>query len=98
MRSDLRTRSKDTGQNLSLGDTASHAFVSVKCDNGLMVSCPLSNTAAVYIGYAAGVTSGATGKGVELQPGDREFFPCFNASQIWAITGTATQNVHGVAM
>lgn len=97
MRSDTRTRSKDPGQNLSLADTASHQFASVKCDNGAMVSCPLSNTAPVYVGYATGVTSGATGKGMELQPGDREFFPVFNVNQLFAITGTATQNVHALA-
>ncbi len=92
--------STDTGQNLSLGDTASHQFASAACKAGILVSCPLANTAAVYIGLASGVTSGSTGKGIELQPGDREFIPLGvgNATQIWAITGTATQNVHALAI
>lgn len=88
----------DAGQNLSLGDTSSHQFASAACTLGVMISAPLTNTAAIYIGRATGVTSGATGKGIELQPGDREFFPAANANEYWAITGTATQNVHAVAI
>jgi hypothetical protein len=93
--------SVDPGQNLSLPDTASHAFASAACKIGVMVSCPLGNSAAVYIGLGAGVTSDNTGKGIELQPGDREFFPLGvsgNANQLYAITGTATQNVHALAI
>ncbi|MES2359973.1 MAG: hypothetical protein V4529_16660 [Gemmatimonadota bacterium] len=95
----LASASVDTGQNLSLADTNSHAFASAVATIGVMVSCPLANTSAVYVGLATGVTSGSTGKGIELQPGDREFFPgVLNASLLFAITGSATQNVHALAI
>lgn len=91
--------STDNGQNLSLSDTDAHAFgTSAAASIGVMVSAPLGNTAAVYIGLGSGVTSGNTGKGIELQPGDREFFPVSNATLLYAITGTATQNVHALAL
>jgi hypothetical protein len=98
MRSDLRSHSSDPGQNLSLSTTNATQFSAAKCSFGAMVSAPLSNTAAVYVAYDNDVTTGATGTGIELQPGDREFFPCFNVSQLWARTATATQNVHAVAV
>lgn len=89
--------SVDPGQNLSLGDTAAHAFASATGTIGIMVSAPLGNTAAIYCALGSGVTSGNTGKGIELQPGDREIFPVANASTVNCITATATQNVHAVA-
>ncbi len=92
--------SVDPGQNLSLPDTASHQFASAACKVGIDLSAPLANTAPVYYGFASTVTSGATGKGIELQPGQSRFVPlgAGNASQIWAITGTATQNLHALAI
>ncbi len=92
------TASADPGQNLSLGDTDAHAFLSAPSSIGLvMVSAPLTNTAPVFYGFASTVSAGATGKGIELQPGDRVLIPAANASAIYCVTATITQNVHAVA-
>ena len=60
---------------------------------GVWVSAPLNNTASIYIGSNS-VTSGQTGNGIELMPGDREFFPVVNLNVLYAITATTTQYVH----
>lgn len=94
------TASADAGQNLSLADTASHPFgTSAVATIGVLVSAPSENTATVYVGLATGVTSGATGKGVPLVPGASIFLPgVLNSNLVYAITGTATQNVHALAI
>ncbi len=91
------TPSVDIGQDLSLGDTNSHAFgTSAVAKYGIMVSCPIANTKPVYIGLATGVT---TGTGIELQPGDREMlWGVLNSNLVFAITGTATQHVRALAI
>jgi len=89
----------DAGQNLSLADTNSHQFASAACTIGCIFSAPLANTAPVYFGRATGVTSGSTGKGIELQPGEKSpLLPAANVNEYYAITGTATQNVHALAV
>lgn len=85
----------DLGQNLSLNDTASHTFSSTVASVGCWVSAPLANTAAIYCAFSSSVT---TSTGIELQPGDREFFPVTNANKISCITGTATQNDHAACL
>lgn len=92
--------STNIGQNLSLPDTSSHQCASASCKVGVFVACPIENTAIVYVGFGTGVTSGPTGTGMPMAPGDREFIPLGvgNANQIWAITGTATQNFHTLAV
>lgn len=91
----VTSSSTDPGQDLSLEDTNSHQFGSAAATIGVMVSCPIANTKPVYVAFATGVT---TSTGVELNPGDREFFPVSNANKLWAITGTATQHAHALAI
>lgn len=90
------SESADPGQNLALADTNAHAFASAKTSINLAVfSAPLANTKPVYLGRASTVT---TSTGIELQPGDSATLPCRDVSEWYAITGTATQNVHAVAL
>jgi hypothetical protein len=83
----------DIGQNLALADTNSHAFASAVAVKGVWVCALSSNTVSIFIGFATGVT---TSTGFEIKPGEREFFPVSNASNIFAITGTATQNARAL--
>lgn len=95
----VATTSEDPGQNLSLSATTAFRFVSKVCPSNLAVfSAPLVNTAALYLAFHGAVTSGATGTGIELQPGDSVVLPVSNTNQVYAITGTATQNVHALAL
>lgn len=81
-------------QNLALGSTSAAAFASAAATRGVWIQALSTNTASVFIG-PAGVT---TGTGLELQAGDREFFPCDNANRFSAITGTATQNLRALVI
>lgn len=96
----VASTSTDDGQNLSLSDTAQHAFgTSAVATIGVLVSAPAENTATVYVGLGTGVTSGATGKGFPLVPGASVFLPgVLNSNLVHCITGTATQNVHALAL
>ncbi len=91
----IQSDSIDPGQNISLG-TANVAVQAIAkpCVVGCWVSFPLANTKPVYVGHGSGVT---TTTGVEYQPGDRDYFPVANTSQLWFVTGTATQTVQVVA-
>lgn len=91
--------STDAGQNLSLADTASHAFASAACPSGyVIIQADPANTANISIARATGVTSGASGKGIVLQAGDVIVVPAANASEWFAIAVSATQNAHAVAL
>lgn len=96
----VASASTDDGQNLSLSDTNQHVFASSAVASiGVLVSAPSENTATVYVGLGTGVTSGATGKGYPLVPGASVFLPgILNSNLVHAITGTATQNVHALAI
>lgn len=78
----------------SLATTGATQLPSQAATIGVWVSCPLANTAAVYISDATVTTA----NGIELQPGDREFFPVSNANLLYARTGTATQSVRSMAV
>lgn len=78
----------------SLSTTNATQLPSAAASSGVWVSCPIANTAAVYIGDS----SVTTGNGIELQPGDREFFPVSNSNLLYARTGTATQSVRTLAV
>jgi len=78
----------------SLSTTNATQLPSATATAGVWVSCPLANTAAVYIGDS----SITTANGIELQPGDREFFPVSNSNLLYARTGTATQSVRTLAV
>jgi uncharacterized membrane protein len=92
--------SQDPGQNLPLTDTNAHAFgTSAAGTFGVLVGAPAENTATVYIGLANTVTSGPTGKGFPLSPGAAVFLRgILNANLVYAITGTATQNLHALVL
>ncbi len=81
-------------QNLALSTTSATQFASAACTRGVWVEALSTNTVSVYVG-PSGVT---TGTGLELQPGDREFFPVDNANRLYAITGTTTQNLRLLAL
>lgn len=81
-------------QNLALSTTSATQFGSAPCVRGVWIEALSTNTASVFIG-PAGVT---TGTGLELQAGDREFFPEDNANRFYAITGTTTQNLRLLAI
>lgn len=83
-----------TIQNLALSNTSQAQFSSAACTRGAWVEAVSANTASVYVG-PTGVT---TGTGLELQAGDREFFPLDNVNRIFAITGTATQNLRAFCL
>lgn len=96
----MMTGSIDPGQNLSLSDTAAHAFAtSREAAIGILVAAPEENTATVYIGFSSAVTSGPTGTGFPLVPGGSIFlYGIANSTKVFCITGTATQNVHALSI
>lgn len=81
-------------QDLSLGTTSATQFASAACTRGVYIEALSTNTVSVYVG-PSGVT---TGTGLELQAGDREFFPTDNANRFYAITGTTTQHLRLLAI
>lgn len=78
----------------SLTTTNAIQLASASCTLGVWVSAPLANTAAVYVGDSTVTTA----SGIELQPGDREFFPVANANLLYLRTGTTTQSVRTLAV
>jgi hypothetical protein len=64
------------------------------CTRGVIVKAMNTNSVAVYLGNAA-VT---TGTGYELGPGESVTIPISNSDLIYAISGTASQNICYVAI
>ncbi len=89
------TQTSDPGQTLAATTTPAAFGASRPAVRGVMVSSLLANTAAVYVGLG-GAVSATTG--IELQPGDREFFPVSNANQLTVVAASSTQNVHALAI
>lgn len=82
------------GTPLTVG-TSSAQFGSQATTIGYAIfSAPVANTATIYLGRATGVT---TSTGIELAPGDSILLPCANINEIWAISGTASQNCRALA-
>lgn len=90
----IQSNSVDMGQAVSLATTNATNAAARACALGCYVSAPIANTKPIYVGFGVGVT---TTTGVELNAGDREWFPVANTSQLWLITGTATQAVNILA-
>ncbi len=94
---DARTQSDsvDPGQNISMGTANAPVQAAAKpCQLGAYVSAPIANTKPIYVSFSG---AGTTSLGVELNPGDREWFPVLNTSQLWCVTGTATQTAQVLA-
>ncbi len=90
------TSSISPGVPLSLSVTTILQFAASPCPVNLaVVSAPLANTAACYVGFHQALT---TSNGIELQPGDSVTLPVANLNQIYAITGTATQNLRALPL
>lgn len=88
--------SVDIGQTLAAGAAAAAFGTSKVAQLGVYVCSLLANTKAVYVGLGAGVLATT---GIELQPGDREFFPVANSNLLFVIAADATvQNVHALAV
>lgn len=87
---------KDPGQSLAAGAAAAAFATSKPAVLGVYVCSLLANTKAVYVGFSSAVTALT---GIELQPGDREFFPISDPALLFVIAADATvQNVHALAI
>lgn len=80
-----------TAVQLVAGPTAGSSSTT-QASTGVFVSNPLSSGIAVYIGGSDVSNTGA--KGVEIQPGDREFFPVLDASLLYAVAASATPTIN----
>jgi hypothetical protein len=78
----------------ALSTTAATQLPNLPATRGVYVQALSTNGVSVYIGPSSVTTS----SGLELQAGDREFFPVDNANRLYAITGTTTQNVRCLAI
>lgn len=80
---------KMTGQNTDI-DAAAEALSSdnTPLNVGIWIKAPSSNSGSIYIGKDSNVT---TSTGYILEAGDREFFPCKKASDLYVIGSAVNQ-------
>jgi hypothetical protein len=93
------TGTANPGLNLNLSTTNATQLGSEAGTSGrIYITADIANTAPVHIARANTLTTGATGTGIQLQAGDTIEVPGFNSNEYYARTGTATQNVHSLAI
>ena len=74
----------------ALSTSAAQVATNVPCIKGVYITNPYDSGIIVAVGRTSGVTMA---KGVQLAPGERQFFPVSNVNKLYAIAASGTPTI-----
>jgi len=77
-------------QSKALSVVAAQLHANLACVKGCFVGNPYDSGIIVAVGRTSGVTMA---KGVQLAPGERQFFPVSNVNKLYGIAASGTPTV-----